>query len=180
MHLGYISAHVIRFPHALCPASGGRNVKLSLLAVGDKLPDWAEAATAEYLKRLPREARVGLMTVRPEKRAGQSPDNIKQIEAQRLLDKVQQGARLVALDEHGRQVSTRELAELIERWRADGRDTVLVMGGADGLAASLLAAAELKLSLSRLTLPHALARVVLAEQIYRAVSLLGNHPYHRD
>ena len=118
--------------------------------------------------------------VKPEKRAGQSADAIKDLEAARLLEKLPAGSRLVALDEHGKQVSTRELADLLARWLESGKDTVLVIGGADGLAPDLLARAETKLALSRLTLPHALARVLVAEQIYRAVSLLHNHPYHRD
>lgn len=151
-----------------------------MLAVGDRMPDWAETATREYLKRLPRELQAELSTVKAEKRAGQSADSIRQSEAKRLADRIPVSARLVALDEHGRQVSTRELAELIERWRNDGRDTVLVIGGADGLARSLLDRAEMTLALSRMTLPHALARVLLAEQVYRAVSLLANHPYHRE
>lgn len=155
-------------------------MKLTLLSVGDKLPAWANTAAAEYLKRMPREARMELVEIKPEKRAGQSADSIKAIEAARLLDKVPAGSRLVALDEHGREVTTRELADLLARWMADGRDVALVIGGADGLAASLLEKAEVKLSLSRLTLPHALARVLLAEQMYRAVSLLNNHPYHRE
>ena len=155
-------------------------MKLTLLAVGDKMPAWAEDATGEYLKRLPREARMNLATVKPEKRAGQSAEAIKSAEAARLLEKVPVGSRLVALDEHGRQVSTRELADLLARWLETGKDTVLVIGGADGLAPDLLARAETNLALSRLTLPHALARVLVAEQVYRAVSLLHNHPYHRD
>lgn len=155
-------------------------MRLSLLAVGDKMPGWAEDATAEYLKRMPREARVELLTVKPEKRSGQSADGLKQAEAARLLDKCPTGARLVALDEHGRQVSTRELADLLARWMGSGQDTCLVIGGADGLAPSLLEKAEAILALSRLTLPHAMARVLLAEQLYRAVSLLNNHPYHRE
>lgn len=155
-------------------------MKLTLLSVGDKLPAWANTATAEYLKRMPREARMELVEIKPEKRAGQSADSIKAIEAARLLDKLPAGSRLVALDEHGREVTTRELADLLARWMADGRDVALVIGGADGLAASLLEKAEVKLSLSRLTLPHAMARVLLAEQMYRAVSLLNNHPYHRE
>ena len=155
-------------------------MKLTLLAVGDKMPAWAEAATAEYLKRLPRQARMTLVTVKPEKRASQSSDTLKAAEAARLLEKIPAGSRLVALDEHGKQVSTRELAELLTRWLEEGKDTVLVIGGADGLAPELLERAESKLALSRLTLPHALARVLLAEQIYRAVSLLHNHPYHRE
>lgn len=155
-------------------------MKLTLLAVGDKMPAWAEAATTEYLKRLPREARMALVTVKPEKRASQSSDTLKAAEAARLLDKIPAGSRLVALDEHGKQVSTRELADLLNRWMEEGKDTVLVIGGADGLAPELLQRAQSKLALSRLTLPHALARVLLAEQIYRAVSLLHNHPYHRE
>jgi 23S rRNA (pseudouridine1915-N3)-methyltransferase len=155
-------------------------MKLTLLSVGDKLPAWANTAAAEYLKRMPREARMDLVEIKPEKRAGQSADSIKAIEAARLLDRLPPGARLVALDEPGREVTTKELADLLARWMADGRDVALVIGGADGLAASLLDRAELKLSLSRLTLPHALARVLLAEQMYRAISLLNNHPYHRE
>jgi 23S rRNA (pseudouridine1915-N3)-methyltransferase len=155
-------------------------MRLTLLAVGDRMPAWAEEATAEYLKRLPREARMALATVKPEKRAGQPAEAIKQAEAARLQEKMPAGSRLVALDEHGRQVSTRELADLLARWLESGKDTVLVIGGADGLAPDLLARAETRLALSRLTLPHALARVLVAEQIYRAVSLLGNHPYHRE
>lgn len=155
-------------------------MKLTLLSVGDKLPGWANTAVAEYLKRMPREARVELVEVKPDKRAGQSADSIKANEATRLLDKLPAGARLLALDEHGREVTTRELADLMARWMAEGRDVALVIGGADGLAPSLLDRAEAKLSLSRLTLPHALARVLLAEQLYRAVSLLNNHPYHRE
>lgn len=155
-------------------------MRLTILAVGDKMPGWAEEATAEYLKRMPREARVALVTVKPEKRAGQSQDSLKQAEAARLLDKLPAGARLVALDEHGRQVSTRELADLLARWMGSGQDTCLVIGGADGLAPAILEKAEGTLALSRLTLPHAMARVLLAEQLYRAVSLLNNHPYHRE
>jgi 23S rRNA (pseudouridine1915-N3)-methyltransferase len=155
-------------------------MKLTLLVVGDKMPEWAETATQEYLKRLPKEARMALVTVKPEKRAGQSAEAIKSLEAGRLLEKLPPGSRLVALDEHGRQVTTRELADLLTRWLESGKDTTLVIGGADGLAPELLDRAETMLALSRLTLPHALARVLLAEQIYRAVSLLNNHPYHRE
>jgi len=155
-------------------------MRLTILAVGDKLPSWADEATAEYLKRMPREARVDLVVVKPEKRASQSAQTLKQAESVRLLEKLPAGMRLVALDEHGRQVSTRELADLLARWMESGRDTFLVIGGADGLAPAILEKAEMALSLSRLTLPHAFARVLLAEQLYRAVSLLNNHPYHRE
>ncbi|MBM4180982.1 MAG: 23S rRNA (pseudouridine(1915)-N(3))-methyltransferase RlmH [Betaproteobacteria bacterium] len=155
-------------------------MRMIVLAVGDRLPAWAEAATTEYLKRMPREARVDMVAIRPEKRAGRAANSIKQTEAARLLEKQPAGSRLVALDEHGAQLSTRELADLLQRWMASGRDTCLMIGGADGLASTILERAETTLALSRLTLPHALARVLLAEQLYRAVSLLHNHPYHRE
>lgn len=155
-------------------------MRLTILAVGDRMPGWAEDATTEYLKRMPREARVELVTVKPEKRSGQSAGNLKQAEAARLLDKMPAQSRLVALDEHGHQVTTRELAELLSRWMATGQDVCLVIGGADGLAPAILDKAETRLALSRLTMPHALARVLLAEQLYRAVSLINNHPYHRE
>jgi 23S rRNA (pseudouridine1915-N3)-methyltransferase len=158
----------------------GIGMRMTILAVGDKLPGWADVATAEYLKRMPREARVDLVAVKPEKRGGQSALTLKQAEASRLLEKLPAGCRLVALDEHGRQVTTRELADLLARWMTSGQDTCLVIGGADGLAPAILEKAESTLALSRLTLPHAFARVLLAEQLYRAVSLLNNHPYHRE
>jgi 23S rRNA (pseudouridine1915-N3)-methyltransferase len=155
-------------------------MKLVILAVGERLPGWAEEACADYLKRMSREPRVELLTVKPEKRAGQSAETIKAAEAARLRERLPDGARLVCLDEHGAQLTTKELAGWLERWRMDGRDTWLLIGGADGLAPELLARAEQKLALSRLTLPHALARVLLAEQLYRAHSLSIGHPYHRE
>lgn len=155
-------------------------MKLLILAVGDKLPDWAEKAVAEYVKRMPREARVEVVPIRPEKRSGQSAERIKALEGGRILEKCPAGTRLVALDEHGRELTTRQLAGMMDEWMQSGRDTCLVIGGADGLSPELLQRAELTLSLSRLTLPHALARVLLAEQLYRAWSVLAGHPYHRD
>lgn len=155
-------------------------MKIHILAVGDKLPSWADAAVDEYVKRMPREARVEVVPIKPERRAGQAADRIKTLEAARILDKLPPGCVLVALDEHGRELTTRELSRVLAGWLSGGRDVALVIGGADGLGADLLARAEATLSLSRLTLPHALARVVLAEQLYRAWSLLANHPYHRD
>jgi 23S rRNA (pseudouridine1915-N3)-methyltransferase len=155
-------------------------MKISILAVGEKLPDWAEKAVAEYVKRMPREVRVEVVPVRPERRSGQSAERIKALEAARILERCPSGARLVALDEHGKEVTTRQLAESLTEWLPSGRDACLVIGGADGLGQEVLQRAELILSLSRLTLPHALARVLLAEQLYRAWSLLAGHPYHRD
>lgn len=155
-------------------------MKIRILAVGERLPDWAEAACDDYLKRLPREWHAEVVSVKPDKRTGVPTDTLKANEATRLLERCPKGTRRIALDEHGRQISTRELAVLLADWRGEGRDVALLMGGADGLDAGLLEGAEMKLALSRLTLPHALARVVLLEQLYRAASLLAGHPYHRD
>jgi 23S rRNA (pseudouridine1915-N3)-methyltransferase len=155
-------------------------MKIMILAVGDKLPNWAETAVADYVKRMPREARVEIVPIRPEKRAGQSGERIKALEAARILEKLPAGCLLIALDEHGRELTTRELARTFDEWLHSGRDIALIIGGADGLSPDILSRAESTLSLSRLTLPHALARVLLAEQLYRAWTLLANHPYHRD
>jgi 23S rRNA (pseudouridine1915-N3)-methyltransferase len=155
-------------------------VKLLVLAIGDKLPAWAETAVSEYRKRLPREARLDVIGLRPERRSGQPGERIKAAEAARLLEKCPRDARLVALDEHGKGLTTRQLASEFQTWSESGRDTVFLLGGADGLAPEILARAELVLALSPMTLPHALARVVLVEQLYRAWSLLAGHPYHRE
>lgn len=155
-------------------------MKLYIVAIGDKLPAWADTACAEYVKRMPREARTEVLAVKPERRTGQPAEQVKAAEAARLLERCPKGAVLVALDEHGRQVTTQELADLLAGWMASGRDVALLMGGADGLSGEILARADLVLALSRLTLPHALARVLLTEQLYRAASLLAGHPYHRD
>lgn len=155
-------------------------MKLYILAVGDKLPAWADAAVSEYVKRMPREVRVEVVPIKPEKRSGQSTERIKNAEAVRIRERLPTGCTLIALDEHGREMSTRELARSLDGWLLGGRDIALVIGGADGLATDLLAQADAKLSLSQLTLPHALARVILAEQLYRAWSVLANHPYHRE
>ncbi len=154
-------------------------MKLSIVAVGDKVSTWAEMAGAEYIRRMPREARVEIVAVKPEKRAGLPVEQVKAVEAARLLERCPKGALRVALDEHGRQVSTLELAELLAGWLQSGRDVAFFIGGADGLDAALLAQVDMRLALSRLTLPHALARVLLTEQLYRAASLLAGHPYHR-
>ncbi len=155
-------------------------MKLTCLTIGERLPGWADAAVAEYQKRLPREWRFDLIEVRPEKRLGQPVERIKVAEATRLLERCPSGARIVALDEHGQTPTTRQLADWIADWQREGRDTLLLIGGADGHGPEVLQRADLKLALSKLTLPHALARVLLVEQLYRAASLLAGHPYHRE
>lgn len=145
------------------------------------MPAWIEAGFQEYAKRMPPDASLELIEIKPEKRAaGSSTSRIQKVEAERISAALPGQAMLVALDEHGRQLTTTELADLLSRWMQEGAQPCFVIGGADGLDASLKARADLLLGLSRLTLPHGLARVLLAEQLYRAVSLLKGHPYHRE
>ena len=156
-------------------------MRFLIVAVGDKLPAWADAAFSEYAKRMPRHARIELIPVRPEPRRGnRGAERCMAAEAARITAALPSGARRIVLDERGRDVTTRALAALVERWQSDGADRAFLIGGADGLDPALARGAEATLRLSALTLPHALARVLLAEQLYRAVSILGNHPYHRD
>lgn len=156
-------------------------MKLRILAVGHKMPAWIEAGYQEYAKRMPPDATLELIEIKPEKRAaGSSTGRIQKNEAERISAALPGQAMLIVLDEHGRQLTTTELADLLSRWMREGAQPSFVIGGADGLDASLKSRADLLLGLSRLTLPHGLARVMLAEQLYRAISLLKGHPYHRE
>jgi len=155
-------------------------MRITVVAVGQRQPAWADAAVIEYLSRLPPDFKVELKTVKAESRT-RTPAlaQIVTAEAQRLRAAVPAGSLLVALDERGKDFSTQDLAEQLQGWRDNAQDTAFVIGGADGLAPDLKRTAHLLLRLSSMTLPHALARVVLAEQLYRAWSLLAGHPYHR-
>jgi len=144
------------------------------------MPAWVESGYLEYAGRMPRECRLDLVEL-PLPRRGKRVDLQRMLEqeAKRLL-MAAGGARIVALDERGRQPDTRELGRWLASWLEGGRDVALLVGGPDGLAPRCVATAECVWSLSRLTLPHPLVRVVVAEQCYRALSLLQGHPYHRD
>ena len=156
-------------------------MKLYIVAVGNKAPAWVVDGYTEYAKRMPPEARVELIEVKPEPReAGKTPAQMMAAEARRILAAVPAGAKLVALDERGKDLSTRDLAARISTWQREGDDIALVIGGPDGLADEVKSRAVLLLRLSSLTLPHALVRVILAEALYRAVSLNQGHPYHRE
>ena len=145
------------------------------------MPGWVDEAFADYARRFPRKARLELIEVRAEKRGPtRTPAQAMAAEAQRLAAALPAGALPVALDERGRDVTTAGLARLLAGWLAGGRDVGFLIGGPDGLDPALRARADLVLRLSSLTLPHALVRVLLAEQLYRALSLLDNHPYHRQ
>ena len=156
-------------------------MNLWIIAVGGKMPAWVGAGFSEYAKRMPPQARMQLIEIKPEKRG--SAKNIRQVleaEKKRILAALPCHCWRVVLDEMGKMLSTMQLAQSLARWMAAGRDVGFVIGGADGLENEVKASADMRLSLSAMTLPHALARVVLAEQLYRAVSLLHNHPYHRQ
>lgn len=158
-------------------------MKLLLLAIGQRQPAWADAAWADFAKRFPAEMRLELKALKAEPRtSGRNAEQCVAAERARFEQALQplKGVRRVALDERGERLTTRALADRIEAWRADGRDVALLIGGPDGLDDALVAGSDERLRLSDLTLPHALARVVLAEALYRAWTLAQGHPYHRE
>jgi 23S rRNA (pseudouridine1915-N3)-methyltransferase len=155
-------------------------MRVRVIAVGTRPPAWVRTATAEYLQRLA-PLSAALTEIAPGARsAGGTARKAVGVEGQRLLGAVKADEHVTALDERGKELSTRELAAWLGKRMHDGRDLAFLIGGPDGLAPEVLARSDFTWSLSRLTLPHALVRVLLAEQLYRAHSILGNHPYHRD
>lgn len=153
---------------------------LRIVAVGKKMPGWVQTGVAEYSKRLPRDIRVDWVEVAPAKRqqAG-SEEQFREQEAAAIERQLKEGNTLVALDVAGQTVSTEDVAQSLARWQMSGDKVTLLIGGPDGLHPSLLSRAQARWSLGRITLPHPLVRVVLAEQLYRAWSLNAGHPYHR-
>lgn len=155
-------------------------MKLYVLAVGHKMPDWIASGFAEYAKRMPPELRIELVEIKPELRSGaRTAETVMSVERQRIEAALPKKVRLVVLDEHGKDWTTMQLAQSLPRWQQDGLDVAFVIGGADGLDPALKARADTLLRLSSLTLPHGMVRVVLAEQLYRAWTITQNHPYHR-
>lgn len=155
-------------------------MKLRVIALGHRMPAWVNAGWDDYARRLPREFALELVVLKPEARdGGKAIAHVLTAEAARIAIACK-GALVVALDEHGRAWTTRELTNRLARWRDDARDVAFVIGSADGLAPSVREAAHAVVSLSALTLPHALVRVLLVEQLYRAASLNAGHPYHRE
>lgn len=144
------------------------------------MPQWVAAAFEDYRARMPRELNMELIEVRAEKRVGgMTAERAMALECQRIRAALPKGCRVVAMDERGRSLTSEQFATEIERWRGLGDEVGFVIGGADGLAVELKSSAAMLLSLSKMTLPHALARVMLAEQLYRAHTILSGHPYHR-
>lgn len=156
-------------------------MKLLILAVGNKMPSWISEGFNEYAKRMPRETRIELVEIKPEPRnSGKSAPQIMELEAQRILTALPPSALCIALDERGATPTTKQLAQQMQGWMQQGRDVAFIIGGADGLHETVKHQAQHLLALSAFTLPHGMVRVLLAEQLYRAYSLMHNHPYHRE
>lgn len=155
-------------------------MKLLIVAVGQRVPDWAQTAWDDYAKRFPHELKVELKAVKTEPRASKSLESLYAAERSRIEAALPKGCRIVALDERGTSLSTVALAQKLTHWQLEGDDVALVIGGPDGLDPSFRQSAHERIRLSDLTLPHAMVRVLLIEQLYRAWSINANHPYHRE
>lgn len=155
-------------------------MRIHLIAVGERMPAWVSSGYEEYRKRLGTECALHLHEIPPEKRTGSQPvAKILQKEAQRIRDAIPRHSHIVALERTGKSWSTLDLAERLRAWLQGGQDVVLLIGGPEGLDQELLQHSNAQWSLSPLTFPHALVRVMVAEQLYRAYSILKNHPYHK-
>ena len=158
-------------------------MRLAIVAVGQKVPDWAQTAYDDYAKRFPPELKVELKAVKTEPRASKTLETLLLAEKARIdaeITKIGKSTRIVALDERGTAVTTVALSERLIAWQLSGDDVAIVIGGPDGLDAGFKKSAHERLRLSDLTLPHAMVRVLLIEQLYRAWSITINHPYHRE
>ncbi|WP_194727035.1 23S rRNA (pseudouridine(1915)-N(3))-methyltransferase RlmH [Noviherbaspirillum malthae] len=155
-------------------------MQLVIAAVGHKMPGWIEDGFQEYAKRMPPECRIQLKEIKPVERSGsKTADTVMALERAKIEAAIPKGARVIALDERGKDLTTMQLSQLLTQWQQDGRDVTFLIGGADGLDAGLKASADMLVRISSLTLPHGMVRVLLAEQLYRAWSITQNHPYHR-
>ena len=155
-------------------------MKLLIVAVGQRVPDWAQTAYDDYAKRFPSELRVELKAVKTEPRGSKTIETLLAAERDRILAALPRGCRVVVLDERGTSSSTLALAQQLKQWQLASDDVALVIGGPDGLEPAFRASAHQRIRLSDLTLPHAMVRVLLIEQLYRAWSVNANHPYHRE
>jgi 23S rRNA (pseudouridine1915-N3)-methyltransferase len=155
-------------------------MKLVIVAVGQRVPDWAQTAWDDYAKRFPPELKVELKAVKTEPRGSKTLDTLLAAERERIAAAIPKGARIVALDERGTNLTTKALAQRLTDWQLSGDDVALIIGGPDGIEPAFRQAAHERVRLSDLTLPHAMARVLLIEQLYRAWSVNAGHPYHRE
>ena len=155
-------------------------MRLLIVAVGQRVPDWAQTAYDDYAKRFPPELKVELKAVKTETRGSKTVEALMAAERERIEAAIPRGTRVVALDERGTTLTTKALAARLQGWQLEGDDVALVIGGPDGLEPAFRQAAHERIRLSDLTLPHAMVRVLLAEQLYRAWSVNAGHPYHRE
>ena len=145
------------------------------------MPEWVDAGFAEYSRRMPAECALELKEIEPGRRSkSRSPERAQAEEAERLLNAIPADALVIALDERGKSLTSQKLATQMQGWLQEGRNVALLVGGADGLTDSCRQRADWLWSLSTLTLPHGMVRVLLAEQLYRAWTILQGHPYHRE
>lgn len=155
-------------------------MQLVIAAVGHKMPAWIENGFGEYAKRMPPDCRVILKEIKPVERSGsKTAETVMALERTKIEAALPKGARIIALDERGKDLTTMQLSQSLTQWQQDGRDVVFVIGGADGLDPELKRNADMLIRISSMTLPHGMVRVLLAEQLYRAWSITQNHPYHR-
>ena len=156
-------------------------MKLIIIAVGTRMPSWVDEGYREYAKRMPAGTALELVQVKAEPRtSGKTVAQMLAGEAARIRAVVPKGGRMIAMDEHGKDLGTTSLARELEKWMREAAPVAFLIGGPDGLDAALKKTCTMQLRLSSLTLPHGLARMLLAEQLYRALSILGGHPYHRE
>jgi 23S rRNA (pseudouridine1915-N3)-methyltransferase len=156
-------------------------MQLNILAVGKRMPDWVTAATTEYKKRFPNQFALSLIEVNTPKRSKTSLiPTLMSKEGEDLLNHINQGDYVVILDEHGQSWSTKQLAQKMQLWHDENLTVCFIIGGPDGLADNIRQRAQQSWSLGKLIYPHPLVRVILVEQLYRAISIINNHPYHRD
>ncbi len=155
-------------------------MKLVVVAVGQRVPDWAQTAWDDYAKRFPPELKLELRAVKTEPRGSKTLETLYAAERERIEAQLPKGARVVVLDERGMALTTQALATLLRDWQQGGDDVALVIGGPDGLQPAFRQSAHERIRLSDLTLPHAMVRVLLVEQLYRAWSINVGHPYHRE
>jgi len=156
-------------------------LQLQIIAVGQKIPAWAENACADYLKRMPRELKIGVTSIASaHRKGGGSIEQFKRQEASQIMKKMPRGSFSIALDERGKQWSSKEWSQQLESWMREHPRVNLIIGGPDGLTDECREACSQTIALGTMTMPHALVRVVLIEQIYRAWTLLNGHPYHRE
>ena len=156
-------------------------MQIDLIAVGKRMPDWIESGIKEYKKRLPKQINFNLIEIAPAVRSkSDNAENYKQKEEIKILEAVSPDSIIIALDEHGRLISSQSLADQLQNWIDNQQHVCLIIGGADGLSKTILKKAHHTWSLSKMTLPHGLVRVIMVEQLYRAWTITQNHPYHRE